>query len=360
MIEEARKAFPDISSVQNLVILYRPDNVVLNKRTWVELDPSAYSAVPDNAVLYINVQLPVTKKYILPLPHQDPNSVLEPQVVHNIGKSVIGNVLPSGKTQAQGPNSTKVSRTSSRALSESQTGGDLVLTQAARLGGDAFGSGWGVASARFRQSAKLIPNLKDCKEAVGCAVGESNGYPESDGEQHANDEKFRDAPQPFFAASYQNKAGELSGCRIAKQKGCQGPSPGAYGGSQVDERSWGNPSPPGHEAARAKATSPYRSVEYSHWDENGNLLEEKYRNKYKTVKAWNGPHGTETRHCSQSIRSTADHQVHTLADGSINLIESDHRGYPRYYQRNIPAGGFRGPGFPRQPKQESARHSVDA
>lgn len=61
---------------------------------------------------------------------------------------------------------------------------NAISTNIQHAGGEAFGSGCGVASDRFRRSIKLVPNLKQCKDAVGLAMGQSNGYPD---DQSANE-----------------------------------------------------------------------------------------------------------------------------------------------------------------------------
>lgn len=352
LIEEARKAFPDISSVRNLVMLYQPDDVALNKEVWVELDPSAYGAVPDKAVLYVNVQLPITKEYILPLPHQDPDTMPKPQARDGISKSAESNA----EAQVHAHASTKVSRTASRAFSQNHTGGNSVVPQAARPGGDAFGSGWGVASARFRQSARFIPNLKDCQNAIGLDVGESNGYPESDEEQQADNERFCDAPQPFPAASHQKNVEQFAGSWVGNQNGSQIQGFGTWGGSvQGDGGSYKNQSM--HEdtfvqlrRAWNDATS-YQPATYHQWDNLRKGNQNKQKSRY-------GPHITKSRHCSRGTRSTASSPVRNLTDGSINIIESDHRVCPQSYQQDIPAGTFYTPDFPEQQKTEPARHGV--
>ncbi|KAK7709896.1 hypothetical protein SLS64_006141 [Diaporthe eres] len=166
---EIRSHFPRVSSVYSLAVIFQPAHVNGGLLTnWVEVDASAYSAVHDGAELFVNVVHPLTKEYILPLPERPvPNRQHRKQVRRTDG---LGNRVgvEDGDHDA------------------TAQGNQVQDDELEQPGGDAFGSGWAAASERFRRSTKLVPNLKDCKEAVGQRVGESNFYPEDEEEQTAD------------------------------------------------------------------------------------------------------------------------------------------------------------------------------
>lgn len=186
LIKEARKAFPYMSSVYSICVLFKAEHMPSNNTHWVELDPSAYAAIPHKALLYFNVQHPITKEYILPLPDHHPNVLSKLQKgADGIGRSAIyspenDNTIPENVGD-------QVSHRDSCSQPCVYEESNAFVAEAERPDGDACGSGWGVASERFRRSAKLIPNLKECKEAIGLVVEESNGYPD---EQNANYKKI--------------------------------------------------------------------------------------------------------------------------------------------------------------------------
>lgn len=174
LIAKARKEFPMMSSVACLVVMFYPKTTdeTIPRVKMVELDSNAYGSVKDGEVLFFNVQHPITKEYVLPYPDEDPDvprqSQYHPADVERM-------FARSGKEKH-----VKVSPTSflhsSRAYQYQDS--NVFSLDGQRAGGDAFGSGWGAASDRFWRSAKLVPNLKECKDAVGLAIGESNGYPD--------------------------------------------------------------------------------------------------------------------------------------------------------------------------------------
>lgn len=179
LIKEGRKAFPYMSSVYSICVLFRPEDMPANSDYWVELDPSAYTVVHNKALLYFNVQHPITKEYILPLPGHGPHLLPNPQKAANgIGRSAVC----SAEEDNAAPEyvGVQVSDRMSPAKLNVYEDSTAFVAEVERPDGDACGSGWGVASERFRRSAKLIPNLKECKEAIGLSVGESNGYPDED------------------------------------------------------------------------------------------------------------------------------------------------------------------------------------
>lgn len=162
----------------------------------MEVDASAYSAVHDGAELFVNVVHPLTKEYILPLPDRPvPNRQHRKQVRRTDG---LGNRVGvedgdhDATAQGNQVQDDEVSKFRSRGVSSRSRGvshnfdNSLLSLELEQPGGDAFGSGWAAASERFRRSTKLVPNLKDCKEAVGQRVGESNFYPEDEEEQTAD------------------------------------------------------------------------------------------------------------------------------------------------------------------------------
>lgn len=192
LLSEIRGHFPRVSSVYSLVVLFQPANInggLLNN--WVEVDASAYSAVHDGAELFVNVVHPLTKEYILPLPDRPvPNRQHRKQVRRTDG---FGNRVgvEDGDLDATAQQD-QVSKFRPRGVSSRPRGAShkfdnsLLSLELEQPGGDAFGSGWAAASERFRRSTKLVPNLKDCKEAIGKSVGESNFYPEDEEEQTAD------------------------------------------------------------------------------------------------------------------------------------------------------------------------------
>lgn len=192
LVREIRHHFPNLASVYNLAVVFQPalaNGAYL--QNWVEVDPSAYNAVHDGAELFVNVVHPLTKEYILPLPGQSvPNHHNRKQVrrTDNFGNRV-GNEPGDYDATAQDDQVSKLrprgASTGPRGVSYKYLNSSLSL-ELEPLGGDAFGSGWGGASERFRRSTKLVPNLKDCKEAIGQRVGESNFYPEDEEERTAD------------------------------------------------------------------------------------------------------------------------------------------------------------------------------
>ncbi|KAK7729225.1 hypothetical protein SLS63_006357 [Diaporthe eres] len=194
---EIRSHFPRVSSVYSLAVIFQPAHVNGGLLTnWVEVDASAYSAVHDGAELFVNVVHPLTKEYILPLPERPvPNRQHRKQVRRTDG---LGNRVGvedgdhDATAQGNQVQDDEVSKFRSRGVSSRSRGvshnfdNSLLSLELEQPGGDAFGSGWAAASERFRRSTKLVPNLKDCKEAVGQRVGESNFYPEDEEEQTAD------------------------------------------------------------------------------------------------------------------------------------------------------------------------------
>ena len=182
---EIRKHFPMLASVFNIVVLYKPkleDGSMLNH--YVEVDPSAYSAIHDGAEVFINVADPITKRYIFPLPDGSRSNVgPQNQVAHTDG---LGNrVNPATGGGVPLNSDMQVSTNKSKSSKYNYPGMESSI-KPERADGAACASGWADASERFHRSAKLIPNLKDCKEAVGLEVGKSNCYP--DDEETADNE----------------------------------------------------------------------------------------------------------------------------------------------------------------------------
>lgn len=192
LLARIRTQFPRVSSVYSLAVVFQPANVNGGlPQNWVEVDASAYGAVHDGAELFVNVVHPLTKEYILPLPDRPvPNHRLRKQVRRTDGRgNRVGVEDTDLDTTTQGD---QVSKFRPREASSGPRGvshtffNSSISLELERLGGDAFGNGWGGASGRFRRSTKLVPNLKDCKEAVGRSVGESNFYADDDEEQTAD------------------------------------------------------------------------------------------------------------------------------------------------------------------------------
>lgn len=200
LLTDIRVHFFIVSSVQNLVVLYQPadgNGTLLNN--WVEIHPSAYGAVHNGAELFINVVHPLTKEYILPMPGQLRSNHLPGKQIRQTDG--LGNPLFA----AQGTDDQQVSTNKPKDSSHRHKHSTLSL-ELERPGGDAFASGWGAASGRFRRSAKLVPNVKDCKEAIGQTVGESNFYPDDEEEQEQPADKiprlYQDPPPSTDAGWY--------------------------------------------------------------------------------------------------------------------------------------------------------------
>lgn len=197
LLRQIRTHFPRVSSVYSLVVLFQPANInggLLHN--WVEVDASAYSAVHGGAELFVNVVHPLTKEYVLPLPDRTvPNRQYRKQVRRTDG---LGNRVGvedgdlDATAQGYQVQDDQVSKFRPRGVSSRprgashKFGNSLLSLELEKPGGDAFGSGWAAASERFRRSTKLVPNLKDCKEAIGQNVGESNFYPEDEEGQTAD------------------------------------------------------------------------------------------------------------------------------------------------------------------------------
>lgn len=181
---EIRKQFPMLASVFSILILFQPilkDGSILNNL--VEVDPSAYSAVHDNAQVFINVAEPITKRYMFPLPDGrnsnigPTNQMPQTDAMGNRINPSMGGVPLNAQVSIKKPENS----TSKYIYPHSEPS-----PQPERSDGAACASGWAGASERFRRSAKLIPNLKDCKEAVGLEVGQSNCYPDEEEEADSN------------------------------------------------------------------------------------------------------------------------------------------------------------------------------
>lgn len=180
--KQGRRAFPMMSSVASLVVLFRTPSL---PGRWVELAPDAYAAVQAGAVLYFNVHHSVTKEYILPLPgqDQDPDAVFPPlserRTIPEDGGRARSREAAGDDDDDAGLPGGAAATLSLGSLRPSEMRNDF----AARSRGDVCGSGWGIASERFRRSARLIPDLRECREAIGLAVageGWSGGYPDDE------------------------------------------------------------------------------------------------------------------------------------------------------------------------------------
>lgn len=175
---EIRKQFPMLASVFSVLILFKPDvedgSLLSN---WVEVDPSAYSVVRDGAHIFINVAEPITKRYMFPFPdgrnsNVGPlNQVADTSGVGNHTSPFMDGVVHDGQVSITKSRTSK----SKYNYTDSETSPKLQ-----RSDGAACASGWAGASEKFRRSAKLIPDLKDCKGAIGLEVGESNCYPDEE------------------------------------------------------------------------------------------------------------------------------------------------------------------------------------
>lgn len=191
LMSEIRSHFPDVSAVYSLVVLFQPATSSGLLQNWVQVAPSAYSHVHDGAELFVNVVHPLTKKYILPLPGQPiPDLRCRKQVRRTDGNgNLVGSEPGDYVATAQDD---QVSKTGPRGVSSGSRGishkfdNYSVSLELERPGGDPFVSDWAGASERFRRSTKLVPNLKDCKEAVGQTVGQSNFYPDDEVEKIAD------------------------------------------------------------------------------------------------------------------------------------------------------------------------------
>lgn len=165
-----------MSAVASLVVMYYPkpaEEIIMPRVKMVEVDETAYGAVEDGEILFFNVQHPITKEYILPYPDEDPNAPRQSQY-HPADLECLFTRPPYQEAAIR----EQVSRNSFHQQSRIHGDTNVFSPEVQRMGGDAFGSGWGAASDRFRRSAKLVPNLKECKDAAGLAMGESNGYPD--------------------------------------------------------------------------------------------------------------------------------------------------------------------------------------
>lgn len=157
--------FPHAASVYSIAVLVQPAAEGSLREKWVEVAPSAYGHVHDGAELFVNVRR--TDGY----------------------GNRVGDELGDRNYTAEDD---QVSRTRSRGVSSGPRGAwqpfdkSSLSLELERPGGDVFTSGWGGASERFRRSSKLVPNLKDCKEAVGRTVGQSDFYPEEEEEEVAD------------------------------------------------------------------------------------------------------------------------------------------------------------------------------
>lgn len=239
LLKEARKHFPKIGSVYNIVVLYQPKHLkdTLYGQYWIELDRNAYSSINDQEVLYFNVQDPLTKEYILPLPDQDPNILPNSQIrapdksQHSTQNDARNFTVNKGddKVSCEVPHSFVSSYRDLDTLPPYRPGDS-----------DACSSGWGHASERFRQSAKYMPDLKDCKSAEDYTVDESPRYPD---EHHANNKGdtseqahniyisktlLRDGPK--YQPQYQPHKDCTSGCTSARTykgncNGCKAMNP---------------------------------------------------------------------------------------------------------------------------------------
>ncbi|KAI3394452.1 hypothetical protein diail_2644 [Diaporthe ilicicola] len=179
LLREIRIHYPMLGSVDSLVVLFRPaqTNIDLQNK-WVEIDPSAYGAIHEGAELIINVLQPLTKEYILPLPAQLDSD-------RRIGKKVPQTDNFGNHSGVDAPALDQVS-TNKHKDSSYRNANSMLSVHLERPGGDAFARGWGDASERFRRSAKLVPDIKDCKAAVGQIVGQSNFYPDDEEKQAAD------------------------------------------------------------------------------------------------------------------------------------------------------------------------------
>lgn len=198
---QIRTQFPEVSAVYSVAVVFQPANVNGGLlQNWVEVDASAYGAVHDGAELFVNVVHPLTKEYILPLPDRPiPNHRRRKQVRRTDGDGRrFREEAGDHDATTQGDQVSKFrprgASSGPRGVSHTFFNSSLSL-ELEQLGGDAFGNGWGGASGRFRRSTKLVPNLKDCKEAVGRSVGESNFYADDEEEQTADFELGLQQPQ---------------------------------------------------------------------------------------------------------------------------------------------------------------------
>lgn len=159
LLKVARKQFPNMGSIYSLVALYQPQDFkgTVDHVCWVELDETAYSALHDRAILHFNVQHPITKEYMLPLPNTDPDAQEKLQATFFEEVPLVGSMNPSRTKNTEDNNTQDITS----------------VPVNYRDDGNACTSGWGGASERFRRSAKYIPNVQECKAAVGLAVGQS-------------------------------------------------------------------------------------------------------------------------------------------------------------------------------------------
>lgn len=188
-INEGRTQFPHMSAIYNVVVLYQ-DTKAGPGTTWVELAESAYGQVKNGDVFFFNVQDSITKEYILPRPDQDPDLPVQRQIRPEDCKGFTGTSDAAADAAEPVGEAGKKVKVSQRPRPYTVTYGNSgTVAPVGQTAGDAWGNSWGIASERFRRSAKLVPDLKECKEAIGLAVGESNGYPD---EQSADPWKVGD------------------------------------------------------------------------------------------------------------------------------------------------------------------------
>lgn len=228
---EGRKAFPDMSAVYSIVVLFQVPEL---PGRWVELGPDAYAVVRGGAVLYFNVQHPITKQYILPFPDQDPDAVVTSSPAPNNGASRhetpgtlnhASDATPrpdtAGEKQVRPP--TTITRAPVGPYNTFSQGGHSTTSAFADLrgGGDICGSGWGATSHRLRQSAWLVPSRKECQEGWALAEAASVWHPD---EYTANDEEEQARQTAKQGPTYQEldtcvrKNSHHCGCTLCFQR----------------------------------------------------------------------------------------------------------------------------------------------
>lgn len=188
--KQGRKAFPMMGSVASLVVLFRNPSLLPGR--WVELSPDAYAAVQDGEVLYFNVQQPVTKEYILPLPDQEDHLLIPPTARVARWHEMVSRLEDSRPPPPPVPRTTMTTATMTTTTTSAFA---APPPNASADDGDVCGSGWGVASERFRRSARLVPDRKECREAIGLTEGESNGYPDEQQTAPGDDAEGENAPE---------------------------------------------------------------------------------------------------------------------------------------------------------------------
>lgn len=212
LLREIRSHFPNLAAVYNLVVLFKPTTNDGLLENWVQVAPSAYGHVHDSAELFVNVAHPLTKDYILPLPDRPiPYRQLRKEVRGTDGHG--NHVEIDTGDQTFPAEDVQVSKTKPRVVSSRHRGATQAFDNSSmsleleRPGGDAFTSGWGGASERFRRSTKLVPDLRDCKKAVGQTVGQSNFY-HGDEEEEIADIKlgeYQEQYQEQYQGQYQGQ-----------------------------------------------------------------------------------------------------------------------------------------------------------